>query len=134
MPLLFQRQVPFSSRVRLSAHELTGGFALEGHTHGRFDTVQVDAPAGDSITSFEAHGHVCVLIDDQGTVYTNPQNGITPPPGRSIVSVRCDRKPVDDEIRIDVTLQSGSARSKTVHVTIKRNGQTVSSTDVPVHV
>lgn len=130
-PLLFRQPLMF--RAKVVAHEVPDGVSVRGYTHGRFDTVQLDAPAGDSITSFDAHGHVCVLIDDAGNVYTNTSGGITLPPGRRIVSVRCDRKPVDDEIEIAITLGSGNPRGKTVHVTIVKDGQAVVSEDLAVH-
>jgi hypothetical protein len=131
VPLLFTRRFRF--RARVTAHEASGGVSVTGHTHGRFDTVQVDAPAGDSITNFDVHGHHCDLIDDQGTVYKDVSGGITLPTGRHIVSIRCVRKPTDDDIDIFVMLGSGSGKGKTVQVTIDKGGQAVFSDLLAVH-
>jgi hypothetical protein len=128
-PIFFHH--PHDFRVKLAANEINGGFSVSGWTHGRFDTVQVDAPAGDAIVSFDAHGHVCVGIDDQGNVIMFSPNGITLPAGRRLVSIRCDRKPVDDDIYIAITLADGSAHGATVHATIKGGSQPYSQ-DLPV--
>lgn len=116
-PLFFGRRHHF--RVKLAAHEVTGGVSISGWTHGRFDTVTASAPSDDTITSFDAHGHRCVAVDEAGNEYPPDSTGlITIPAPHRWVAVRCTRKPTDNDISIAVTLASGSGRGKTVGVVI----------------
>lgn len=119
-PLVFHQ--PFDLRAHLASHTLSDGFDVTGWTHGRFDTVTVFAPPGheNQILSYDAHGHTCDLIDNHGNVVPS---GTTLQPGQYIVAVRCQRKPTDDDIHIDIQLASGGAADKSVKVRIEHAGQ-----------